>query len=370
MAFRITILYSLLSFIFIRLANAQEVKWQKDVPGKIYPLRSATAVGVKLAPIFSILERIPIIAHPKGFDVHESFVESTVEVPLMAAAHVNFFNFYTYDNGPVQQSKAHVPTLSVVINNPKVLMDDQNYLFSEETGALGLPQLFTDTFPVTYRMINGYSVGVAVGMQFGRNNRMYVLNPRHVSLFRPVTKEEYLKAFIKNLSTTIDGHKDGLVESKKNIADLEKMKQFKDQLGDLKELNAAMIKWVQFLEGKRDYFQNKLASLLPSEKKAPAVYAMYKDIAVMKDRDHNYLKEISGHIPYEPLEITSDTVSTAALYTFNEKTFDPQLPKNAFQLMVITEAFDMDSNKEMKFVLDKDLYPLIPFKELAALMYK
>ena len=38
--------------------------------------------------------------------------------------------------------------------------------------------------------------------------------------------------------------------------------------------------------------------------------------------------------------------------------------------MVITEAFEMDSNKKMKFVFDKELYPFIPFKELAALMYK
>ena len=114
---------------FISKANAQDFTWQKDVPGRLVPLRSSTPVGLKLAPVFSLLERIPIIAQPKCFDVRESFEESTVAVPLKASANILFARYYRYNDGPLEQSDAHLPSLWVSVNNAKELMYDHDYLF-------------------------------------------------------------------------------------------------------------------------------------------------------------------------------------------------------------------------------------------------
>ena len=367
MAFRITILYALLSFIFIG-TNAQDSKWQKDVKGRLYPAK--LSANDKINSVLDLMNRIPVISQPKGFDVQEWYHVSTKENPYSIHFYVNFYDYYTYQNGQVQRSEAHVPTITISINDPDVLMDDQNFLFHEQTEALHLPVMFTDTFPISYQVVNGYQVGQGVNTQFGRPVKIFVLNPRNIRFFRPVTTEEYLKVFIKKLSGDIDEHTKGLVETQKTIAEFEKNEQLKNSLDGLKKTQSGITKWVAFLKSKKEYYEKKLASLSDKERKAPAIYAMYKNPAVMTDRNGNNLDEISGSLPYAPLESTEDTLATAPLFTFNEKSFEPRLPKTAFQLIVISEAFETSSDKEMKHFFDRELYPSLPFKELAALMYK
>jgi hypothetical protein len=366
-AFRMIILFAMLSFIFIR-ANGQDFKWQKDVKGHLYTAKPSS--NAKINSVFDLVNRIPVIAHPKGFDVQEWYHVSTNENPYPVHLYVNFYDYYSYQNGQVQRSEAHVPTVTISVNDPGLLMNDQNFLFHEQTEALHMPVMFTDTFPISYQAMNGYRVGQGVNTQFGRPVKIFVLNPRNIRFFRPVTTEEYLKVFIKKLSGDIDEHTKGLVESKKTIAEFEKNEQLKNSLDVLKQTQSGMIKWVAFLRSKKEYYEKKLASLSDKERKAPAVYAMYKKQAVMMDKNGNNLDEISGSLPYAPLESTEDTLATAALFTFNEKSFDPRLPKNSFQLMVISDAFQTDDDREMKKFFDKQLYPSFPFKELADLMYK
>lgn len=368
MAFRITILYSFLSFIFVLAANAQDYKWQKDVKGRLYPAKPST--NAKINSVFDLVNRIPLIAQPKGFDVQEWYHVSTKENPYPVHLYVNFYDYYSYQNGQVQRSEAHVPTVTISVNDPEVLMDNQHFLFHEQTEALHMPVMFTDTFRISYQLMNGYRVGQGVNTQFGRPVKIFVLNPRNIRFFRPVTTEEYLKVFIRKISGDIDEHTKGLVETKKTITEFEKNELLKNSLDDLKKTESGMIKWVAFLRSKKEYYEKKLASLSDRERKAPAIYAMYKKQAVMMDRNGNNSDEISGSLPYEPLESTEDTLATAPLFTFNEKSFDARLPKNSFQLIVISDAFQTDSDKEMKHFFDRELYPSFPFKELEALMYK
>ncbi len=50
--------------------------------------------------------------------------------------------------------------------------------------------------------------------------------------------------------------------------------------------------------------------------------------------------------------------------------FDAKLPKAAFQLIVIKDPFSEGDKNKIKELLEGQFYPLLSFKEIAALMYK
>lgn len=366
--------WPLYAFLFTTAlqSSAQDFKWNKEVAGHFWPALKTNVPGYKINTVFDLVNRIPIIAHPKGYDVQEWFYISTEENSRAVHLYFNFYYYYNYQNGPTQRLDAHPPTMTISINDPKALMDDQHYLFMEETEALHLPVMFTDkdTFPVSSQTINGYQLKQGISTMFNRPIRFYAMNPEGLRFFRPITKEEYLKAFLKKLTKDFDEQSKGIVETKKTLDEFEKNEALKNSLDDLKKTHQEMIKWVAFLKSKKEYYEKKLASFTTEEKRAPAIYAMYKNPAVTHDRYGNSVEKVSGSIPYEPLESMEDTLVTAPLFTFNEKAFDPKLAKNAIQLIVISEAYQVDDDRELKRFLDKELYPFLPLKELAALMYK
>jgi len=46
------------------------------------------------------------------------------------------------------------------------------------------------------------------------------------------------------------------------------------------------------------------------------------------------------------------------------------MPKTAFQLIVLEDAFDKEDDRELKFFLVEHFYTQLQFKQMAALMYE
>src|SRR5689334_21026458 len=117
-------------------SNAQDFTWDKETVGKFWPATKTNAPGFNITPVFDLMNHLPVIAHPKGYDVQEWFSVSSDENPHTAHLYINFYYYYKYQNGPTQRLDAHPPTVTIAINDPVALMDDQHYLFKEETNAL------------------------------------------------------------------------------------------------------------------------------------------------------------------------------------------------------------------------------------------
>jgi len=351
-------------------SNGQDFTWAKEVGGRLSTSKEPAVPGFKIKEVFNVINQIPVIANPKGYNVQEWFEKPESGPVYSTTLLINFYYYYRYQNGEVQYHNSHPPTISISINDPEDLMNSQSTVFNEETGALHSPVMFTDTFPISYKSINGYPAGEGVFTTFGRSLRIWVLNPRGRRFFRPITKEEYLKVYIEYLRKEVETGTKGLVEGRDALKEMENNELLKNSLSDFRNIQNAMTKWVDFEKSKKEYYEKKLAALTPEQKRAPAVYAIYKDVANIKDRQGNYVDRISRHLPYEPLEETKDTIVTKALFTFNEKAFDTQLPKTAIQLMVIRDAYDEGDKHFLKEFLDREFFPNIPLKQLAALMYR
>jgi hypothetical protein len=83
---------------------------------------------------------------------------------------------------------------------------------------------------------------------------------------------------------------------------------------------------------------------------------------------------ISGHLEYEPTDEKEDFLFKAPIFTFSENFFDKKLPKEAIQLTVIASPFTEGDvrtmNDPLKKLVEKEVFPLISYKELAAKMYQ
>lgn len=74
---------------------------------------------------------------------------------------------------------------------------------------------------------------------------------------------------------------------------------------------------------------------------------------------------------YDELADDIDAIKTTPLFIFNPNFFNPKLPKTAFQLIVIKDDYRQGwKDSELIPLLQKDFFPLINFKQLAALMSK
>jgi len=143
----------------------------------------------------------------------------------------------------------------------------------------------------------------------------------------------------------------------------------KSSLSELQKTSNALIRWVEFSKKKKIYYERKLATLSKEERKAPAYYVLPKNVAKTMDTQGNYIENISGDIPYEP-EDGQEALAKVPLFTFIKDPFHLKLPNTAFQLIVIEHAFRQNEKDPVKDVLDESFFPLLPFKEMAALMYK
>jgi hypothetical protein len=346
---------------------AQSFEWERNAPGHLYPAKRSPIPGFKINAIYDVMNRIPALAHPKGFDVQEWYSTSTESKPYAANLNINFFRFYKQQDGTVERQDENAPDLIIAINDRKRLLDNQSVMFSEETNALNIPKIFTDTFPLSYKTINGCRVGEGINTEFGRPVRFLMVNPSNRAVFRPVTVEQYIRVFLVKLKAEIAEESKGLEESAKTFKELAKNPALKGSMAQLESSRNTMVKLVDLKKSRKQYFEKKLSLMTADEKKAPASYAIYKESPTLKEEN----TKLGSHLLYEPyLDNSADTLATKKLYTFSPGFFDPKAPKTAFQLMVISEPFRVDQVNEFKDYFSKELYPLLPLKELSDLMHR
>ena len=127
--------------------------------------------------------------------------------------------------------------------------------------------------------------------------------------------------------------------------------------------------WV-FERKKKQYYEKKLSNFSPTEKLAPASYALHIQSAQIIGEDGNYVEKLNAHLPYEPAEKGTDAFIVKPLYTYNKNPFNSKFPKTAFQLVVVREGFSVDEVHEIKSFLAEHFYPLLDYKEIAGLMFK
>ena len=124
-------------------------------------------------------------------------------------------------------------------------MDNQSVMFSEETNALNIPKIFTDTFPLSYKTINGCRVGEGINTEYGRPVRFLMLNPSNRPVFRPVTAEQYIRVFLVRLNAEIAEESKGLEESAKTFEELAKNPALKSSMAQLESSRNTMVKLVE-----------------------------------------------------------------------------------------------------------------------------
>jgi hypothetical protein len=348
--------------------HAQDFVWEKDHPGIIRPIPTCPVKNFRANTLFEILHRIPFIAKPIGFDVAHGISVSLEGKVYQGELLIGFPKYFRYQKGPVQQQEVFCSE-AFIINDPWSLMNKNSILFSNETGQLGLPTMFTDTFEIEEKDMNGYPVGYTTSSFANRGTRMFVLNPRHRPVFLPVTREQYLQLWIGKLKKEVaDGWKKDaeFTESIKQFSENPKMKSGVPELEKIQKASQALLR---FLDEKRKTYEQRLKALTAEEKKAPAYYSLPTDVANWKDKNGNYKEVITGHMPYEPDE-GADAVEVKPLFRFNPEFFDRSLPNTAFQLIALLDCYSEEDHNELKTFLDQEFYPKINFRDIAALMYK
>src|SRR5687768_5467994 len=120
-------------------AKGQRADWQKDVKGKLFPVTGKNVQGLKTAEIFKIINLIPAISQPKGFDVKQWFETNTTGKVYSARLYINFYQYYSFDKGPVQLQNSHPVGIPIYVNEPKQLMNEQSILFGQEALQLKSP---------------------------------------------------------------------------------------------------------------------------------------------------------------------------------------------------------------------------------------
>lgn len=353
----------------IEHGKGQDVDWEKNVQGKLITPDNSETKGIKIHEIFKAINQLELISKPAGFNIHEYFTKPELDKIYKGKLHIEIFRYYSREQGQVQIQKQSPYTVIISYNNLYDLMNEQTVFLEEESRLLGLPIMFTDSFPIVYSDINGFMVGQALDTEWEMLRPLYILRPENKPLFRQLSKQEYYRFFIGKLNIDIKKESLTLEEFQTIISENSKNASTSSILPELRKQQAALKNWVAFLKSKQQNAGQKLVSMSDEEKNSPAYYASYRTTATMVDRNGRYVEAISGHIEYEPLE-SSDTIYTRPVFTFIEQPFNAKLPKTAIQLIVIFHPFSLDKKSGIKDVLDKQFFPLLPYNELGGMMYK
>lgn len=356
--------------LFSMNADAQSAIWEKEIPGKLIITRNTKKEDVNINNILSLVNRLICISQPKGFNVHQWFTTPTLENKVYKGRlYINFYRYYRFDKGPVLLQSSHPKSITISYNDPYDLMNEQSIFLSEESEKLGMPLLFTDTFPLVYTDINGFIVSQGLDTEFDSRVPVFVLNPKKTGYFRQLTNEEYYRFFIGKLDLDISRDTVTLNEGKSMLKEAASNKALASTLPELEKQHKAFSRWIAFLKKKKQWYEKNLAEMPAEQKKYPARFAAYAKPARMMDGNGNYLEEITGYVEYEPLHAT-DTIFTRPVFTFIKQPFDVKLPVGALQLLVIFHAYSQNEQAGIRELLDKCFFPLLPYRELASLMYK
>ncbi|WP_217652938.1 hypothetical protein [Flavisolibacter ginsengisoli] len=337
-----------------------------QVPGKLYRDSRKEATKPRIKALFQVMETLAFFSQPKGMDIQENYIFYNSQ-GNNGSLIFSMNEFYRDQFGKIHANTEESPAVSVILNKPGVLMDENSIFNNVEQSSL--PVMFTDTFALTYSELNGYRIGQCIDHRF--KNKMFIINPRQSALFRPVNREEYLKYYIGKLNAEIKEDSLHQIEMKEELAPLKINPSLKATLEEVQKINDAMLKYDAFKKKKKQFYEKKLAALSPSEKKQPAYRLGHKDVALPL-KDGKPLNEISGHLEYEPDEENEDLMFKLPIFTFNNSFIDKKLPDGAITLIVITSPFKENDvhAPDLKEVVEREVFPNIPYKFLAERMYQ
>ncbi len=360
-------IYRLFTMVFMLLfileVNAQkDYKWEREHPGIREKPKGNVVPGFATNRLFDVFNQIPIINQPKGYDVRQSASIRLSGNLYKGSLLIGFPLYYRWGTGPLQKQVEYHMT-HIYINDRDELRDQYSHFMSEETDKLHMPAIYTDTFPVAYKEINGYMVGMARSRV---NQNLYILNPTGRPCFIPVTKEQFVKLWIGKLGLDIAKEKEVLENIKASYAGV---KDNPEAVAGLDEGTKMSNLLIAFYQEKKKVYEQKLASLSSEEKKAPAYAATPRNPMVLQHKG-KLVEKPTGDL-YDELADGIDAIKTTPLYIFNPNFFNPKLPKTAFQLIVIKDDHRQGwKDSELVPLLQKEFFPLIDFKQLGALMSK
>ena len=363
------IIIFILSILACCQLQAQGADWHSEVKGKLHKADYSHSGGVKIREIFDIINKLTCISQPMGFDVKQWYTTPAAGKVYTGRLYINFYRYYSFDKGPVQLSTSHPKTVVFSYNNPGDLMNEQSIFHQDITSSLNLPVMFTDTFPLQFKDIDGVPVGHGLDTEYDSRVPVFVLNPKNKAYFRPVRMEEYIQFFIGKLSVDISKDVKILDESLLTLAEAVKNPILKDVIPELQLQQKVMEKWIAFLKNKKSLYEKKLASMSAEERKAPAAYSIYTDPARTMDPKGQPVETITGHIDYEPAG-DPNAILTKSVFTFANQPFDTKMPKAAIQLLVIFHPNPQGERDEIADLLDEKFFPMLSYKALQALMYK
>jgi hypothetical protein len=368
--------YLMIVPLFLFRVSFGQVVYADDKPGIFNPAKVPIVAGFPSYQLAQVLNRIPIITHPIGYDVKEgSVVKLDPKNNVYAGSLTVGFPRYLSINGKPLELQGEYYQAKFVINifNPFA----RSPILTDIMDKIRWPQeFFTDTVPITWQLKDGVLVGkAAIGNKFTSSGFAYVINPKQTPFFVPVTKDEYMAFFIERLKIDLDKYKDLLKSTQENITSAQNdpnMKEdFRKSLIADDERNIVIWKmWIIYYQDRIKYYTSKKASLTPARQKEQAYAVLPKSFATYKDKKGITLSTITGYLDYEPASDEIDALSTLPLYHINPNFFDHKLPKTSAQLLVF---YDIEGGPEHNYLNDKvreHLMPEIDWKAMRDLMYK
>jgi hypothetical protein len=349
--------------------SGQGADWHSNVKGKLHKADYSRTGTVMINKVFDVINELTFISQPMGFDVKEWYTPPEKKGVFTGRLLVNFYEYYSFGKGPVKLQTSHPHTIALVYNDPSSLMNFQSILFPQETEQMKMPAMFTDTFALSYKTINGAEVGMGIITTFDSQVPMFVLNPARIRFFRPLTQAEYIRFFIGKLGLDIEKDARQLEENKTLIKEISNSPLQAVSLPELEKANLGLSIWVAFLRSKKNYFEKRLSELSDSALAAPASYVVPKVAAVITDRNGRYVGNITGHLPYEPNE-GQDAIFTRDIFTFVKSPFNTRLSPAALQLIVIEHEFSVNEKDPLKDEMDQKFFSLLSYGKLAALMLR
>jgi hypothetical protein len=201
--------------------------------------------------------------------------------------------------------------------------------------------MYTNTLELDYQLLNGYGVGQAFDSGWGY--RVWVVNPRRIQFFRPVTQSEYVRRWLGKLQYDITELEHGIAEQKNqssafpevdlsSVPDslraqiwntLEEARKGAEEATrkvapEMERLLKQNQKTLAFLKSKQQYYQKMYNNLTTAQRKAPAYFVYYQNEAKIVDKEGNTVEKIEGHLQNEPYEGTDamPNIPIMPLYTF------------------------------------------------------
>lgn len=366
------VVFSACIFILVACVSTQaQMKWLDDQPGKIDKKYLQTIKGFNTAGITTMVNKIPVIQQPVGYDVVESEVAfNDRSGPIHGRVGIGISRLYLFKGK--QDRQGEYPQVGFLLNRLSELMRE-SYFLSEDTRKANLPAMYSDTMEFRSETRNGQQVWVSTN-QPDYEYQIIMINPKGKPCFIPATKEQLVKLWISKLSIEIDKYRKLIEDNKSYLAD-QKGKTGNEQV--IKNLEEGIISynlWLDYILQKKKAYEDKLASLSAAERNQPAEVGMPVNLAATVKKGKQ-VEKVTGDMRDELIDMMPGSVTKKhGVYIYNPDFFDPKLPRTAIQLILIKDTFKIgerfDSDQKVKKLLKEKFFPELDYKALAGMMYK